>query len=57
VVQNREAAALGEDTAQAWCYSGVVLAFYSGWGSVGEEMPVGNGRGFMADAIDVRGGC
>jgi hypothetical protein len=54
VVQNREAAALGEDTAQVcregkeaggkvWCYSGVVLAFYRGRGSAGEEMPVGNG--------------
>jgi hypothetical protein len=40
-----------------WCYSGVVLAFYRGRGSAGEEMLVGNGRGFMADAIDGRGGC
>jgi hypothetical protein len=42
VVQNQEAAALGEDTTQAcregkkrgnvWCYSGVVLAFYRGQG-------------------------
>jgi hypothetical protein len=23
-----------------------VLAFYRGWGSAGEEMPVGNGWGF-----------
>jgi hypothetical protein len=49
VVQNREAAALGEGTAQAWreekkrgkvwCYSGVVLAFYRGQGSAGEGWP------------------
>jgi hypothetical protein len=38
-----------------WCYSGVVLAFYRGRGSAGEEMPVGNSRGFTADAIDGRG--
>jgi hypothetical protein len=68
VVQNREAAALGEDTGQAcregkkkrgkvWCYSGVVLTFYRGRGSAGEEMPVGNGRGFTTDTIDGRGGC
>jgi hypothetical protein len=68
VVQNREVAALGEDTAQVcregkevggkvWCYSGVVLAFCTGWGSAGEEMSVGNGRGFTTDAIDGRGGC
>jgi hypothetical protein len=29
----------------------VVLAFYWGWGSAGEEMPVGNGRAFTADAL------
>jgi hypothetical protein len=40
-----------------WCYSGVVLAFYRGRGSTGEEIPVGNGRGFTVDAIDGRGGC
>jgi hypothetical protein len=39
-----------------WCYSGVVLTFYRGRGSAGEEMPVGNGRGFTADAIDGGGG-
>jgi hypothetical protein len=68
VVQNREAATLGEDTAHAcregkeaggkvWCYSGVVLIFYRGRGSAAEEMPVGNDRGFTADGIDGRGGC
>jgi hypothetical protein len=35
-----------------------VLAFYRGSGMLGVEMPVGNGRGFMADVIDGRGeGC
>jgi hypothetical protein len=42
---------------KVWCYSGVVLTFYRGQGSAEEEMPVGNGRGFTADAIDGRGGC
>jgi hypothetical protein len=32
-----------------------VVAFYRGPGMLGVEMPVGNGRGFMADAIDGRG--
>jgi hypothetical protein len=41
---------------KVWCYSGM-LAFYGGGGSVGKEMPVGNDRGFTADAIDGRGGC
>jgi hypothetical protein len=36
---------------------GVVLAFYRGRGSAGEEMPVGNNRGFTADTIDGWGGC
>jgi hypothetical protein len=31
--------------------------FIGGRGGAGEEMPMGNGRGFMADAIDGRGGC
>jgi hypothetical protein len=68
VVQNREAAALGEDTAQACregkeagercgATRGVVLAFYRGQGSAAEEMPVGNDRGFTTDTIDGRGGC
>jgi hypothetical protein len=64
VVQNREAAALGEDTAQA-CRegkrSGERCGATRGWCSpfigAGEEMPVGNGRGFTADTIDGRGGC
>jgi hypothetical protein len=42
---------------KVWCHSGVVLAFYRGRGSAGEEMLVGNGREFMANAIDGRGGC
>jgi hypothetical protein len=32
-----------------------VLAFYRGPGMLGVEMPVGNDRGFTADAIDGRG--
>jgi hypothetical protein len=60
---------LGERVAQAWGEgkrSGErcgetrwrVLAFYRGPGMLGVEMPVGNGRGFMADVIDARGeGC
>jgi hypothetical protein len=57
---------LGESAAQAWREgkSGAmcgetrwgVLAFYRGLGMLGVEMPVGNGRGFTADAIDGRGG-
>jgi hypothetical protein len=31
--------------------------FIGGRGVTGEEMPMGNGRGFTADAIDGRGGC
>jgi hypothetical protein len=34
----------------------VVFAFYRGSGLLGVEMPVSNGRRFMADAIDGRGG-
>jgi hypothetical protein len=48
VVQNREG--------KVWFYSGVVLTFYRGRGSAGEEMWVGNSRGFTADAIDGREG-
>jgi hypothetical protein len=56
---------LGESTAQAWregkrsgercseTQGGVT--FYRGPGMLGVEMPVGNGRGFTADAIDGRG--
>jgi hypothetical protein len=58
---------LGESAAQVWREgkrSGErcgetrwgVLAFYRGTGMLGVEMPVGNGRGFMVDAIDGRGG-
>jgi hypothetical protein len=31
--------------------------FIGGQGGTGEEMPMGNDRGFTADAIDGRGGC
>jgi hypothetical protein len=34
-----------------------LLAFYRGSGGAREEMLRGNGRGYMADAIDSRGGC
>jgi hypothetical protein len=58
---------LGESAAQAWREgkrsgerSGEtrwgLLAFYRGSGMLGVEMPVGNGRGFMTDAIDGRVG-
>jgi hypothetical protein len=47
----------GKEAGKVWCYSGVVLTFYRGRRSVGEEMPVGNGRGFTAEAIDGWGGC
>jgi hypothetical protein len=33
-----------------------MLAFYRGPGLLGVEMPVSNGRRFMADTIDGRGG-
>jgi hypothetical protein len=63
VVQNREPGHYSEvergkkKRGEVWCYSGVVLAFYRGRGSAGEEMLVNNGQGFTADAIDGRGGC
>jgi hypothetical protein len=58
---------LGETAAQAWregkrigerCGETRwgVLTFYRGPGMLGVEMPVGNDRGFTADAIDGRGG-
>jgi hypothetical protein len=59
-------AVLGESAAQAWreekrgregvVKPRVVLAFYRGPGLLGVEMLVSNGRRFMPDAIDVRGG-
>jgi hypothetical protein len=36
---------------------GVVLVFYRGRGSDGDEMSVGNGQGFTTNAIDGQGGC
>jgi hypothetical protein len=33
------------------------LPFIGGRGGGEEEMPMGNSRGFTADAIDGRGGC
>jgi hypothetical protein len=63
----RATAVLGESAAQSWREgkgSGErcgetrwgVLTFYRGPVMPGVEIPVGNGRGFMADAIDGRGG-
>jgi hypothetical protein len=62
------ASVLGERAAQAWREgkrSGERCGetrwgcspFIGGRGSAEEEMPVGNSRGFTADAIDGRGGC
>jgi hypothetical protein len=62
------ASVLSERAAQAWIEgkrSGErcgetrwgCMPFIGGRGSAGEEMSVGNGWGFTADAIDGWGGC